>query len=133
MDETVRFRQRLQNFEKALRQLQEGVQLKSPNALEKQGIIQRFEFTFELAWKSLKDYLESQKVEAAFPRDVIKQALHYHLIEDGDAWMEMLAARNFLTHTYDEQKAEEAYLKIKNQYTPLLDHVFSLLKSRPAG
>ena len=65
---TIRWRQRFQNLEKAFTRLQEGLAIPQPNEVEKQGIIQSFEFTFELAWKTIKDYLESQSVVVQFPR-----------------------------------------------------------------
>lgn len=86
MDELklVRWHQRYQNLKRAFQQLQEGVSIQAPSKIEIQGIIQSFEFTFELAWKTLKDYLESQGVIATFPREVIKQAFHYEILEDGE-------------------------------------------------
>jgi len=101
-------------------QLQRGVALESPNEIEQQGIIQSFEFTFELAWKTMKDYLEAQGVEAMFPREVIKQSFHYELIADGSTWLDMLGKRNLLAHTYDEGLALEANELIKSQYFPLV-------------
>ncbi|MBU1567013.1 MAG: nucleotidyltransferase substrate binding protein [Proteobacteria bacterium] len=118
MDElkTIRWRQRYQNLHKAFQQLQEGVNLKTPSKIEVQGIIQSFEFTFKLAWKTLKDYLESQGVLCTFPREVIKQAFHYGILVDGEIWLEMLNKRNLLAHTYDEQLAMQAYHLIVDEY-----------------
>lgn len=118
MDELklVRWRQRYQNLYRAFQQLQEGVGIQAPSKIEIQGIIQSFEFTFELAWKTLKDYLESQGVRSAFPREVIKQAFHYEILEDGEVWLEMLQKRNLLAHTYDERLALEAYRLIADVY-----------------
>ncbi len=112
----IRWRQRFQNLERAQALLQKGLAIETPSDIEIQGIIQSFEFTFELSWKTMKDYLEAQGVVCSFPREVIKQAFHYQLISDGKTWLEMLSRRNQLAHTYDEKMALEAYNIIKNQY-----------------
>lgn len=118
MDElkTIRWRQRYQNLTRAFQQLQQGVAIENPSAIEMQGIIQSFEFTFELAWKTLKDYLEAQGVPSPFPRETIKQAFHHGILENGEIWLEMLNKRNLLAHTYDEQLAMEAYRLISGGY-----------------
>jgi nucleotidyltransferase substrate binding protein (TIGR01987 family) len=130
MSKEIRWKQRLQNFEKALSQLTNGVQIAHPSGIERQGVIKSFEFTFELAWKTFKDYLESQNVEVSFPREVIKNAFHYELVDNGEIWMEMLDQRNFLAHTYDEQRAEEAYQKIKRFFYPAVQQAFKTLISK---
>jgi nucleotidyltransferase substrate binding protein (TIGR01987 family) len=91
------------------------------------GVIQNFEFTFELCWKTLKDYLESQGVTASFPREVIKQAFHYELLNNGEIWLEMLSKRNLLAHTYDRKMAEEAYNLITKHYLIHIQQLVSLL------
>ncbi len=112
----IRWRQRYSNLLKAFKQLEKGAQIQSPSDIEIQGIIQSFEFTFELCWKTLKDYLESEGVEADFPREVLKQAFHYNILENGEIWLHMLSKRNLLAHTYDEKMAKEAYSLITNDY-----------------
>ena len=96
-----RWTQRHDYFQKALQQLTTGL-LTYPNLneLEKDGIIQRFEFTFELAWKTLQDYFaqESGYVDVRGPRTVLKQAIQDNLLEDGHVWLQMLDNRNLLTH-----------------------------------
>ena len=123
----IRWQQRYSNLIKAFRQLEKGVQINSPNEIEIQGIIQSFEFTFELCWKTLKDYLESQGVTASFPREVIKQAFHYELLNNGEIWLEMLSKRNLLAHTYDRKMAEEAYNLITKHYLIHIQQLVSLL------
>ena len=115
---TIRWKQRFQNFEKAFNQLERGVAIKHPSDIEQQGIIQSFEFTFELSWKTLKDYLEAQGLLCQFPREVIKQAFQNQILSEGTIWLEMLAKRNLLAHTYDENLATEAYTLIKDHFTP---------------
>lgn len=92
----TRWRERFQNFDKAYHQLQSAINnFEKLNKLEKEGLIQRFEYTFELAWKTMKDYLEAQGIEAKFPRDVVKSAFHYEAIRDGEIWMDMLEKKTF--------------------------------------
>lgn len=112
----IRWRQRFQNLNKAFEQLQRGLAIKTPSDIEQQGIIQSFEFTFELSWKTMRDYLEAQGVACQFPRDVIKQAFQYQLISAGEIWLDMLGKINLLSHTYDEKIASEAYRSIKYEY-----------------
>lgn len=101
--------------------------------LQRAGLIQSFEFTFELAWKTLKDYLAKQGIDAQFPRDVIKQAFATQLIEDGTQWIQMLDKRNELTHTYNEKQAQKAIQTIRENYYFLVElsptSVISVTKS----
>lgn len=84
--------------------------------LERAGVIQIYEITLELAWKLLKDYLEEREVIVKFPRDTIKEAFRYELVQDGELWLDMLQKRNLMAHTYDEKMAELAYKLIAEQY-----------------
>jgi len=127
----LRWRQRFQNFERAFRQLSLAVvRVAELSDLEKEGLIQRFEYTFELAWKTLKDYLESQQVSAKFPREVVRQAFHYELIADGDIWMEMLEKRNLIAHAYNEENFRQAIEAISHDFFPAIAQVFAELQSR---
>jgi len=113
----IRWQQRFENFSKAFLQLESVVSSSSLlSDLEKEGMIQRFEYTFELAWKTLKDYLASQEVDAGFPRKVIKQSFHYGLIENGEVWMDMLERRNMLAQSYNEEIFRQAVDLIVNHY-----------------
>ena len=118
MDELkkVRWGQRFSNLQKAFQQLQTGLAIELPSNVEVQGVIKSFEFTFELAWKTLKDYLEAQGVLCQFPRETLKQSFHYGILQDSEIWLEMLGKRNLLAHTYDEQLALEAYRLISEEY-----------------
>jgi nucleotidyltransferase substrate binding protein (TIGR01987 family) len=112
-------------LERAYKQLDEAMsRVEQLSNLEKEGLIQRFEYTFELAWKTLKDYLESQEVTAGYPREVIKSAFHYGLIKDGEVWMDMLEKRNLMAHTYDEARLKMAVDKIKNEYYDALKQAY---------
>jgi nucleotidyltransferase substrate binding protein (TIGR01987 family) len=130
MNKTIRWKQRFQNLGQAFSQLQKGVAIATPNDIEKQGIIQSFEFTFELSWKTLKDYLESQNVPVQFPRDVIKQAFQYQIITDGDIWMDMLEKRNLMAHTYNGTAADEALRYITGAYFKALEQLVTTLKGK---
>ncbi len=124
----IRWRQRYENFKKAYKQLEKAVlDFDKLTELEKEGLIQRFEYTFELAWKTLKDYLISQEVAVNFPREVIKKAFHYGLIEDGDVWMDMLEKRNLMAHTYNEERFNLAVTKIKDSYYEAIFQVYNCL------
>ncbi len=122
MDElqNIRWRKRFENLNRAFLQLERGIRIVTPSDIETQGIIQSFEFTFELAWKTLKDYLEAQGVQCAFPREVLKQAFQAGVLQNGDVWLEMLSKRNLLAHTYGEAMAKEAYRLIKEEYYPCM-------------
>lgn len=130
MDKLTRFKQRYSNLVKAFGQLTNGIVIERPSEIETQGIIQVFEFTFELAWKALKDYLESQNIVAQYPRDVVKEAFAYSLIDDGELWIDMLEKRNLLSHTYDKQRAQTAYNLIKDKYYAAISQVVSTLESK---
>src|SRR5882762_9820380 len=106
----VRWRQRLQSFRKAFGQLSKAAATANQrdlSELEQQGLIQAFEFTHELAWNTLKDFLESRGTANLFgSKDVTRQAFTAGLIENGGVWMEMIESRNKSTHTYDCTTAE---------------------------
>jgi len=115
-----RIKQRYDDFEKALKRLTEAINedpKKSDTVID--GTIQRFEFTFELAWKLTKAILEHNGVEANSPRAVIKESFSQGFIKDGVAWIQMLDDRNKTSHIYDEAQARQIYEKIKSQYHPL--------------
>lgn len=105
-------------------------QFETLNTLEKEGLIQRFEYTFELAWKTMKDLLEAEYISVSFPREVIKVAFQYHLIRNGELWMDMLQNRNLLTHTYEEKRFLAAIEKIVSEYYPAITQVYEELKTR---
>lgn len=124
----TRWRQRFENFNKAYNQFQTAVlNFDKLNTLEKEGMVQRFEYTFELAWKTLKDFLEAKNIVAKFPRDVIKQAFHYEIIKDGEVWMDMLENLNLLSHTYNEERFNFAVQKVKNEYYKAIKQVHKYL------
>jgi len=117
----IRWKQRLQNFNKAMNHLANALEIENPNFVQKAGIIQLFEMSFELAWKLLKDFLEEQGFQdVKSPRAALKKAFEIGLIEQGHEWMQLLEDRNRTSHTYDEEKATEIEQMIKHKYFPLM-------------
>jgi len=120
MDEDIRWKQRFVNYKKALTVLKSAVDLATERELtdlEKQGMIQCFEFTFELAWNVLKDFLEEQGITGIVgSKNAIRYAFNRGIIEDGDTWMDMINDRNLASHVYDEETANDLYTAIKNTY-----------------
>jgi nucleotidyltransferase substrate binding protein (TIGR01987 family) len=120
MKKSIRWVERLENFKSALQQLQNAVELantKPLSDLEKQGVIQAFEFTHELAWNVLKDYFEYQGTTSITgSRDASREAFNKGLITSGDIWMEMIKSRNLTSHTYNLKIADEIVSKALNEY-----------------
>jgi len=118
----VRWIQRFTHFVKALSQLKEAVELAQQrplSRLEAQGMIQAFEFTHELAWNTLKDFLEDRGVQGLYgSKDASRAAFKAGLIENGEAWMDMIQSRNLTTHTYDEATAAQIISAIRSTYFP---------------
>ncbi|MDA3849773.1 MAG: nucleotidyltransferase substrate binding protein [Spirochaetaceae bacterium] len=124
----IRWKQRFENFSRAYTLLKEASETSGLSRLEKEGLIQRFEYTFELAWKTVKDYLEAKGVVEKFPRDVLKTAVSTEILKDGQSWMNMLDSRNQLSHCYDEKSFEKVVQSISREYTPAIYQLFSYLK-----
>jgi len=118
----IRWVQRFQNYRQALSRLTEAVKLSRERPLsdlEQQGLIQGFEFTHELAWNVLKDYLEAQGfVDLVGSKNATRQAFKNGLLEDGEAWMDMFHARNLTSHTYQEKIAEDIVKDILGRFHP---------------
>ena len=106
-EKDVRWIQRFRNYVKALGQLSRFIEKKELNELEKQGLIQAFEYTYELAWNTIKDYFENQG-EAGIhgSRDAFRLAFRRGLVENGQAWMDMIKSRTLTTHTYNQEVAD---------------------------
>lgn len=122
MKKKIRWQQRFSNFQKALAKLKKltGFGTDKLTTLEKEGFIQRFEYTHELAWNTMKDYLYFSGIEEKMigSRGTTREAYSVGLIEDGDIWMEMISSRNLTSHTYNEEIAEEVFIKIKEAFLP---------------
>lgn len=131
MKEDIRWKQRFQNFERALGYLDEALAIQQPDVIQRAGLIQFFEMSFELAWNTLKDLLESQGFnDVKSPRATIKKSFEIGLIEDGHSWLEALENRNLTSHTYDELTALEVVSLIRNQYHPLLMQLHRVLSQQ---
>ena len=119
----VRWKQRFENFNKAFEQLKEFTEISELNKFEKQGFIQCFEYTFELAWKVLKDYLEYNGFDVKTPRNAIQIAFQIDFIKDGHIWIDALQKRNLMAHTYDEDTADKAENLIRTDYFKVLNNL----------
>ena len=132
----IRWQQRLASFDRALSLLREAM-LNGPaalNQLEKEGVIQRFEYCFELGWKTSKDYMEANGFVFAvvMPRQVLKEAYAAKIIADGEAWIAMLDHRNLLSHTYSPVVFEQAVAAIHERYLPALEQLKGFMQLEAA-
>lgn len=137
MEQEIRWEQRFSNFVKALRKLSQAVEYIKHNFIDeeepiddsdlgyvldemiKEGLIQRFEYTHELAWNVMKDYATFQgNTNVGGSRDATREAFQLKLVSDGKIWMDMIGSRNKTSHTYNEETADEIYSKIMNEYYP---------------
>ena len=123
----IRWKQRFENFDKSYKLLNKYANQPITTELERAGIIQFFEMTFELAWKVLKDYLEAQEYMVKSPRETVKQAFQIGLIDNGHIWMDALSNRNLTTHTYNEELANKMTKEIITMYLPELDKMHEKL------
>ncbi|WP_417204699.1 nucleotidyltransferase substrate binding protein [Acetoanaerobium sticklandii] len=116
----IRWEQRFSNYKRALSQLNQAVTLMSERPLsnlEKLGIIQLFEFTHELAWKTMKDFLESKgNTEIYGSKDASRQSFKFGLILDGEVWMHMILSRNLTSHTYNEKTVDDIIESVADEY-----------------
>ena len=132
MDEIkdIRWVQRFSNFKKALKTLKSAVNLSNQRELsdlEKQGLIQAFEFTHELFWKTVKDFLSNQGNQTIYgSKDATREAFNLGLIDQGEDWMKMIESRNLSTHTYDQEISELIVEKTKQSYI----HLFTAFENK---
>lgn len=122
-----RFEERKQDLANATERLKEALEQEESDLII-DGVLHRYEFTFELAWKTLKDYLEYLGItmNTGSPREVIKESFAHNLISDGETWIKMMLARNSLAHLYDEETSRQVYKEIKNEY---INQIEKLVKS----
>ena len=128
MIQDTRWKQRFQNFEKAFLFFEEAVEQGNYSPIEIGGLVQSFEFTFELGWKTIKDQLYEQGIETQYPRQALKEGFNTKLIADGHTWIHMLEKRNELSHTYNAEVAAHAVEIIRHTYYPAIDQVYQSLK-----
>ncbi len=130
-DEDIRWIQRLGNYEKAFNQLQKAIDKPELSDLEKEGLIQRFEYTFELAWNVMKDLLEARGNTGIFgSKDAIRLAFKNGLIEEGNLWMEMVKSRVLSSQSYNEEMADELAEKVINRYFPLFEDLLNRMQNQ---
>ena len=131
MTQEIRWHYRFQNFSRAYSLLRAAFEreVDELNDLEREGVIQRFEFTFELAWNTLKDRLEYDGVvmDSVTPRNVIRTAAATGLIADGQTWINMLDDRRNTSHRYDVDLLESVLGSIRDNYLPVLDVLYRRL------
>lgn len=126
-----RIEQEYQDFKNALERLKEALEKDATQeSVFVDGTIQRFEFTFEQAWKLAKVVLKYQGIEANTPRSAIKEAYRANLIDDGDGWINMLEDRNKTSHIYDEEEALKIYEKIRDCHYRLFRELESSISKR---
>ena len=120
----IRWQQRFANYKKAFSLLKKFIDKGSLSELEAQGLIKAFEYTFKLAWNTLKDFLEfSGQTDIYGSRDAIRKAFELGLIHDGEKWMDMLQSRNLTSHTYNEETAQEICKAITQTYFTLFEQL----------
>lgn len=128
----IRWLQRFDNFKKALSKLNKFCSVGILNELEEQGLIKSFEYTYELAWKTLQDLFQEKGFENIVgPKPVIDHAFQSGYIKDGKAWVQMHKSRNLTSHTYDSQTAQEIAIEIRNTYVFLLNDLVKTLLEEP--
>ncbi|MCY4545381.1 MAG: nucleotidyltransferase substrate binding protein [Gemmatimonadetes bacterium] len=132
LDSTPRWQYRFYNYRRAFFLLREAVEVmetRELSQLEKEGVIQRFEYTMELSWKVMKDYLESENVvfEQVTPRSVIRKAFEAKLVKNGDLWMEMLDARNLMSHEYELEEFEKLIEELQYNYLDEFNKLYQKL------
>lgn len=132
MDADLRWLQRLQNLNKAYARLVTACAQEHYNDLELAGLVQTHEFTFELAWKTLKDLLTYQGYTVNSPRETIKLAFTEGLITDAEEWLRAMETRNLFAHTYEEKLSEEATRLIRAHFFPMLSAVTEKLNELAA-
>ena len=123
MKRDIRWQQRFSNYKKALQQLGDAVALsenRELSDLEKQGMIQAFEYTHELAWTTVKDFLEYKGQKDIYgSKDASRKAFSLGIVEDGEGWMDMIQSRNKTSHTYNRETAEEIVTAVTMSYYKL--------------
>lgn len=134
LPQDIRWHQRLQNFQHAFAELDEAVALSNARGLsklEEQGLIQAFEYTYELAWNSIRDfYLNQGETGIQGSRDAIRLAFERGLIEEGDQWLAMIKSRTLTSHTYNRETARLIADQVLRCYHPLLKALLTTLEQQ---
>ena len=132
--EDIRWKQRFDNYNRAYLRLSDAVtatENEPQNMLYIIALVGAFQFTFELGWKTLKDYLQFSGVDVSLPREVIKLAFHHQLISNGQVWIDMLGDRNIMAHVvYQEAQARVVLQNIRNNYLSALEELQHFFQSK---
>jgi nucleotidyltransferase substrate binding protein (TIGR01987 family) len=131
MNNELRWKQRFANFDRAYRNFIQiaDYRLEDLSDLEKEGFEQRLEYTLELAWKTLKDYLLEQGCDLTSPKEVIRQAFQNEIITDGEVWMEALSRRNLTSHTYNPEVLEKTLTFLREEFYPVIQKMHATLRN----
>ena len=130
MEQDIRWKQRFMNYEKALDVLRNFTSVEKLNIREEQGLIKSFEYTYELGWNVMKDFLiEKGNSEIFGSKDAIRQAFKVGLIDNGEAWMNMVNDRNRTVHTYDHENAEIVVNNILTNHISAFENFYSKMKT----
>jgi nucleotidyltransferase substrate binding protein (TIGR01987 family) len=135
MTEDIRWKQRFNNYCRAYVQLNKAVEAHAcqpDNELIQMALVKAFEMTFELAWKTMKDYLRYNGIDVKLPREVIKHAFANDIIVDGQLWIDMLENCNVMAHVYDEARAHETVYLICQRYLQSLEHLYQFMQGKLA-
>jgi len=134
MEQDIRWKQRFINYEKALVILRDFTRVEKLNIREKQGLIKSFEYTYELGWNVMKDFLlEKGNNEIFGSKDAIRLAFKMGIIDNGEAWMNMVNDRNRTVHTYDNENATIVVNNILNKHITTLEKFYSKMKALSHG
>jgi nucleotidyltransferase substrate binding protein (TIGR01987 family) len=130
MDTEIRWRQRLENLNRALKHLESACTRNHYDELELAGLVKSYELAFELCWKTLKDFLYEEGIDVKSPRETIKKAYQTALLENIDTWLEALNSRNKFSHIYNEKTANEAVPYIKETLYPMIRACVKILNEK---
>jgi nucleotidyltransferase substrate binding protein (TIGR01987 family) len=149
MGQDLRWEQRFSNYRKALHKLTQAIQYINANdtgesekndpkyvldEIIKEGLIQRFEYTHELGWNTMKEFAEHQgNNNVKGSRDATREGFKINLITDGHVWMDMIDSRNSTSHTYNDDTAQMIYKKIINDYYPVFKEFESTMEELRTG
>jgi len=130
-EQDIRWKQRFSNFVKVFEHLKNALKIQNADIYQKAGMIQFFEMCFELAWNTLKDFLEDEGFkDIKSPRAAIKKAFEIDLIKNGHIWLKLLEDRNLTSHIYDDEIVEIIEKSIRNEYFNILNEFYECFKSK---
>jgi len=131
LEQDIRWKQRFSNFVKVFEHLKNALKIQNADIYQKAGMIQFFEMCFELAWNTLKDFLEEEGFkDIKSPRAAIKKAFEIDLIKNGHIWLKLLEDRNLTSHIYDDEIVEVIEKSIRNEYFNILNEFYECFKSK---